>query len=97
MFWVIVYGIADSAFKGLEMVEKLLSTKPPKGRELLTLKWTQNDPLWSFQSLYSAHLVPHTKLLIDDALLITASAAGIYYVRTRLINVIRLFLSPLYP
>ncbi|KAJ5660882.1 uncharacterized protein N7484_000254 [Penicillium longicatenatum] len=41
VFWVIVHGIADGAFKGLDTIEKLLDTKPPSGRESLTLEWTK--------------------------------------------------------
>ena len=38
VFWVIVYGIADSAFKNISSVEKLLAQRPPKGRESWTLE-----------------------------------------------------------
>ncbi|KAJ5808894.1 hypothetical protein N7474_010163 [Penicillium riverlandense] len=31
----ILHGVADGAFKGYDIVEQVLATKPPKGRELL--------------------------------------------------------------
>ena len=40
VFWVIVHGIADGAFKGISSVDELLSTRPPPGRESFTLQWT---------------------------------------------------------
>ncbi|KAJ5639155.1 uncharacterized protein N7484_007017 [Penicillium longicatenatum] len=39
VFWVIVHGVADGAFKGLTTVEKVLSITPPQGRESWTLEW----------------------------------------------------------
>ncbi|KAJ5641215.1 hypothetical protein N7490_005215 [Penicillium lividum] len=42
VFWVIVHGVADGAFKDLDSVEKVLSMKPPKGRESWTLEWTED-------------------------------------------------------
>lgn len=39
MFWVIVHGVADGAFKGLRTVEDVLAVRPPKGRESYTLEW----------------------------------------------------------
>lgn len=33
VFWVIVHRIADSAFKGISTIEKLLAKRPPEGRE----------------------------------------------------------------
>lgn len=40
VFWVIVHGIADRAFKGISSVEELLAQRPPEGRESWTLQWT---------------------------------------------------------
>lgn len=40
VFWVIVHGIADGAFKGISSVDELLSKRPPPGRESFTLQWT---------------------------------------------------------
>ncbi|KAJ5302313.1 hypothetical protein N7508_007176 [Penicillium antarcticum] len=42
VFWVIVHGIADGAFKGLSTVAEVLNVKPPKGRESYTLKWEES-------------------------------------------------------
>ncbi|KAJ5295087.1 hypothetical protein N7508_009908 [Penicillium antarcticum] len=38
VFWVIVHGIANGAFKGLSTIAEVLNAKPPKGRESYTLK-----------------------------------------------------------
>lgn len=42
VFWVIVHGVADGAFKSCDTVEQVLATKPPKGRESLTFDWNEN-------------------------------------------------------
>ena len=42
VFWVIVHGIADGAFKGISSVDELLSKQPPPGRESFTLQWTDH-------------------------------------------------------
>lgn len=42
VFWVIVHGIADGAFKGLSTVADVLAVRPPKGRESYTLEWNEN-------------------------------------------------------
>ncbi|CAI7595632.1 unnamed protein product [Penicillium viridicatum] len=42
IFWVIVHGIADNAFKNISSVEKLLAQHPPKGRESWTLEWAED-------------------------------------------------------
>ncbi|GMG01327.1 unnamed protein product [Aspergillus oryzae] len=42
VFWVIVHGIADGAFKGISTVEELLEKRPPKGRESWTLEWKED-------------------------------------------------------
>ncbi|KAJ5813677.1 uncharacterized protein N7503_000427 [Penicillium pulvis] len=42
VFWVIVHGIADGAFKGLSTVADVLAERPPKGRESWTLQWNEN-------------------------------------------------------
>lgn len=39
VFWVIVYGIVDGAFKGILSVDELLSKQLPPGRESFTLQW----------------------------------------------------------
>ncbi|KAM0107297.1 hypothetical protein ACP6JB_007115 [Aspergillus fumigatus] len=39
VFYVMVAGIADQAFKGIRSVDELLSKVPPKGRESWTLEW----------------------------------------------------------
>lgn len=39
VFWVIVHGIADGAFKGILSVDELLSKQLPPGRESFTLQW----------------------------------------------------------
>lgn len=63
MFWVIVHGIADGAFKGLETIEKLLSTKPPSGRESLTLEWTEEaEKLPFFRAVTNEGPSPHKAL-----------------------------------
>ncbi|KAJ5675025.1 uncharacterized protein N7477_004959 [Penicillium maclennaniae] len=41
VFWVIVHGIADGAFKGISTIEELLAIRPPEGRESWTLRWRQ--------------------------------------------------------
>ncbi|KAJ9483843.1 hypothetical protein VN97_g9548 [Penicillium thymicola] len=41
VFWVIVHGVADGAFKGLATVTEVLAAKPPKGRESWTLEWNE--------------------------------------------------------
>ncbi|KAJ5138867.1 uncharacterized protein N7515_003715 [Penicillium bovifimosum] len=41
VFWVIVHGVADGAFKGLATVTEVLAAKPPKGRESWTLEWDE--------------------------------------------------------
>ncbi|KAJ5865277.1 uncharacterized protein N7529_007193 [Penicillium soppii] len=38
---VIVYGVADGAFKGHASMIEVLAAKPPKGRESLTLEWNE--------------------------------------------------------
>ncbi|KAJ5600685.1 hypothetical protein N7450_001752 [Penicillium hetheringtonii] len=38
VFWIIVQGVADGAFKGLRTVEDILAVIPPKGRESYTLE-----------------------------------------------------------
>lgn len=42
VFWVIVHGIADGAFKGLSTVAEVLAVRPPKGRESYTLEWNES-------------------------------------------------------
>lgn len=42
VFWVLVHGVADGAFKGLDTVEQVLAAKPPNGRESWTLNWGEN-------------------------------------------------------
>ncbi|KAJ5110979.1 hypothetical protein N7532_001514 [Penicillium argentinense] len=42
VFWVIVHGVADGAFKGLTTMAEVLSIMPPKWRESLTLEWNEN-------------------------------------------------------
>lgn len=39
IFYVMVAGIADQAFKGIRTIDELLSKRPPKGRESWTLEW----------------------------------------------------------
>ncbi|KAA8649640.1 uncharacterized protein ATNIH1004_002311 [Aspergillus tanneri] len=39
VFYVMVAGLADRAFKGIHTVDELLSKVPPKGRESWTLEW----------------------------------------------------------
>ncbi|CAG8330027.1 unnamed protein product [Penicillium nalgiovense] len=41
VFWVIVYRVADGAFKGLATVTEVLAAKPPNGRESWTLEWNE--------------------------------------------------------
>ena len=41
VFWVIVYGVADGAFKGLSIVTDVLAVRPLKGRESYTLEWNE--------------------------------------------------------
>ncbi|KAJ5110853.1 hypothetical protein N7532_001388 [Penicillium argentinense] len=36
------HGVADGAFKGLTTVAEVLSMRPPKGRESLTLEWNED-------------------------------------------------------
>lgn len=38
VFWVIVHGVAEGAFKRLSTVTDVLTVRPPKGRELYTLE-----------------------------------------------------------
>lgn len=40
VFWVIVHGIADGAFKNISSVDELLSKQPPPERQSFTLEWT---------------------------------------------------------
>ncbi|KAF4155474.1 hypothetical protein CNMCM6069_007995 [Aspergillus lentulus] len=40
VYWVMVHGIADDAFKGISSVDELLAQRPPEGRESWTLQWT---------------------------------------------------------
>ena len=42
VFWVIVHGITDGAFKGISLVDELLSKQPPLGRESFMLQWTDH-------------------------------------------------------
>ena len=42
VFWVIVHGVADGAFKGLSTVADVLAVRPPKGRESYTIEWNEN-------------------------------------------------------
>ncbi|KAA8644962.1 uncharacterized protein ATNIH1004_009173 [Aspergillus tanneri] len=42
VFWVIVHGIADGAFKGISSVDDLLGKRPPVGRESWTLQWSES-------------------------------------------------------
>ncbi|KAJ5235461.1 uncharacterized protein N7469_004629 [Penicillium citrinum] len=48
VFWVIVHGVADGAFKGLRTVEDVLAVRPPKGRESYTLEWDEGKKGLSF-------------------------------------------------
>lgn len=38
-FWLMVVGLADQAFKGIQTVEELLDKRPPKGRESWSFEW----------------------------------------------------------
>ncbi|KAJ5713927.1 uncharacterized protein N7483_011108 [Penicillium malachiteum] len=38
VFWVIVHGVADGAFKGLNTVADVLAVRPPEGRESYTIE-----------------------------------------------------------
>jgi hypothetical protein len=42
VYWVMVHGIADGAFKGISSVDELLAQRPPEGRESWTLQWTES-------------------------------------------------------
>ena len=42
IFWVIVHGIADSAFKGISLVDELLLKWPLPGKESFMLQWTDH-------------------------------------------------------
>ncbi|KAF4201971.1 hypothetical protein CNMCM8927_000885 [Aspergillus lentulus] len=39
IFYVMVTGIADKAFRGIRTADELLDKRPPKGRESWTLEW----------------------------------------------------------
>ncbi|KAH2126877.1 hypothetical protein KXV35_005576, partial [Aspergillus fumigatus] len=39
IFYVMVTGIADKAFRGIRTTDELLDKRPPKGRESWTLEW----------------------------------------------------------
>ncbi|KAJ5714395.1 uncharacterized protein N7483_011576 [Penicillium malachiteum] len=41
VFWVIVYGVADGAFKGLNTVADVLVVRPLEGRESYMIKWVE--------------------------------------------------------
>ncbi|KAF7137127.1 hypothetical protein CNMCM5793_007191 [Aspergillus hiratsukae] len=48
VFYVMVAGIADKAFRGIRTANELLDKRPPKGRESWTLEWeahVQNLPV----------------------------------------------------
>lgn len=58
VFWVIVHGVADGAFKGYATVEELLAARPPKGRESWTLQWNEdakNLPFYRMVTLDGPH------------------------------------------
>ena len=42
VFWVIIHGITDSAFKGISSVDELLLKQPPPGKESFMLQWTDH-------------------------------------------------------
>ena len=39
---MIVYGVADGAFKGLSIVVDVLTVRPLKRRESYTIEWNEN-------------------------------------------------------
>ncbi|CAG8296393.1 unnamed protein product [Penicillium salamii] len=43
VFWVIVHGVADNAFKNLSSLEAVLAMKPPKGRGSFTFQWNEES------------------------------------------------------
>ncbi|BCS28042.1 uncharacterized protein APUU_61090S [Aspergillus puulaauensis] len=43
VFYVMVAGIVDQAFRAIRTVDELLSTVPPKGRESWTLEWNDTE------------------------------------------------------
>jgi hypothetical protein len=53
VFWVIVHGVADDAFKGLSTVAEVLAVRPPKGRESYTLEWNENEKELPFFKMVS--------------------------------------------
>ncbi|KAJ5475418.1 hypothetical protein N7539_007705 [Penicillium diatomitis] len=42
VFWVIVLGVADGAFRNCETLHDVLSVKPPASRDTLTLEWADH-------------------------------------------------------
>ncbi|KAJ5741814.1 hypothetical protein N7533_011223 [Penicillium manginii] len=42
VFWVIVHGVADRAFKGLTTMAEVLSMRPPNRYKSLTLEWNKS-------------------------------------------------------
>ncbi|EKV12779.1 hypothetical protein PDIG_42150 [Penicillium digitatum PHI26] len=55
VFWVIVHGVADGAFKGHTTVTEVLAAKPPKGRESWTLEWNETAKDLPFFRMLRVH------------------------------------------
>jgi topoisomerase IA-like protein len=63
VFWVIVYRVADGAFKGYATVIEVLAAKLPKGRELRTLEWNETAKDLLFFRIVTSEGSKSTKVL----------------------------------
>lgn len=68
VFWVIVHGVADGAFKGLATVTEVLAAKPPNGRESWTLEWNETTKDLPFFRRVTAQGPDPTKALTFSSL-----------------------------
>ncbi|KAJ5366659.1 hypothetical protein N7541_000600 [Penicillium brevicompactum] len=68
VFWVIVHGVADGAFKGHVTVTDVLAAKPPKGRESWTLEWNETAKDLPFFRMVTSEGPKSTKALTFSSL-----------------------------
>ncbi|CAG8297098.1 unnamed protein product [Penicillium salamii] len=68
VFWVIVHGVADGAFKGHTTVTEVLAAKPPKGRESWALEWNETAKDLPFFRMVTSEGPKPTKALTFSSL-----------------------------
>jgi hypothetical protein len=68
IFWVIVQGVADGAFKGYATVKDVLAASPPQGRESWTLEWNETAKSLPFFRMVTARGPMSTRALTFSSL-----------------------------